>query len=259
MKSIFTAAAKKPKQLYLTIDDGPSEYTNEIISLLKSHDIPAVFFFRGDSLINRIEIGVNAIKNGFLIGNHSYTHTAYSTMPNQDFFDEIIKTESLIDECYLRSHVKREIKVIRLPYGDRGAGNYLAQPTNEDQKEKVNALQNFMKQAGFQSLNFSDTSSDEDLLIDAKWTIDAKDYLSKHKDNEDLHLENLNNALLQSTNTTDIILMHDFRHELGRSDHLVKCSIQYLLNKNIIFLPIKIKSLQEMHQKSLGFSMRKYN
>ena len=38
--------------------------------------------------------------------------------------------------------------------------------------------------------------------------------------------------------------MHDFRDELGRSDHLIKSGIQFLLNQNAVFLPFKIKSLQ---------------
>jgi peptidoglycan/xylan/chitin deacetylase (PgdA/CDA1 family) len=64
----------KVKEAYLTIDDGPSDYFIEIIEFLEKNNIPAIFFCRGDKLLEKEEEAIYAIKKGFAIGSHSYQH-----------------------------------------------------------------------------------------------------------------------------------------------------------------------------------------
>ena len=43
------------KVMYLTFDDGPSEYTKKIVDILDEHQVPATFFFIGkntDKMVN---------------------------------------------------------------------------------------------------------------------------------------------------------------------------------------------------------------
>ena len=62
------------KTIYLTFDDGPSINTGKILDILKEYDIKATFFVIGKTddesrnLYNRI------IKEGHVIGNHTYSH-----------------------------------------------------------------------------------------------------------------------------------------------------------------------------------------
>ena len=62
LATFFPPVLQKPKKLYLTIDDGPSEHTNEIVAFLKLNNISAIFFFRGDSLKVRMDIAINSIR-----------------------------------------------------------------------------------------------------------------------------------------------------------------------------------------------------
>ena len=108
--------------IYLTIDDAPSSHLTDKINFLSEHHIPAIFFCRGEFLEKNKLLVINAIQKGFIIGNHSYTHPYFLQTPLDVIYEEIQKTEDLIDECYLQAHVKRPYKLIRLPFGDRGAG-----------------------------------------------------------------------------------------------------------------------------------------
>jgi len=63
------------KTLYLTFDDGPdSKYTEQLLDLLKAHNIRATFFtvvksaMENESIINRM------VREGHVIGVHSYNH-----------------------------------------------------------------------------------------------------------------------------------------------------------------------------------------
>ena len=86
-------------KLYLTIDDSPSMHMDKKVAFLKSKNIPAIFYARGEYIKKYPEQIVNAIKNGFLIGNHSYTHPYFSEIRIEECFDEILKTEKLINKC----------------------------------------------------------------------------------------------------------------------------------------------------------------
>ena len=60
------------RYVYLTFDDGPSPYTDEILDVLASYDVKATFFVCGksgyDDMYKRI------VDEGHTIGMHSYSH-----------------------------------------------------------------------------------------------------------------------------------------------------------------------------------------
>ena len=58
------------KVIALTIDDGPSEYTNEITQILKLNNATATFFIIGSQVAGHEETLQNLIKNGNELGNH---------------------------------------------------------------------------------------------------------------------------------------------------------------------------------------------
>lgn len=61
------------KRAYLTFDDGPSEYTGEILDILKENDVKATFF-----VVGKEEAYYDAyrriVEEGHSIGLHSFTH-----------------------------------------------------------------------------------------------------------------------------------------------------------------------------------------
>ena len=58
------------KIVALTIDDGPSEYTNEILQILKSHNASATFFIIGSQVAGSEEMLRDLVRNGNELGNH---------------------------------------------------------------------------------------------------------------------------------------------------------------------------------------------
>lgn len=58
------------KVVALTIDDGPSEYTGEILQILKSHQATATFFVIGSQVGGKEETLQDLIRGGNELGNH---------------------------------------------------------------------------------------------------------------------------------------------------------------------------------------------
>jgi peptidoglycan-N-acetylglucosamine deacetylase len=65
----------KEKVVALTFDDGPvHQATSEILDLLKEHNTEAAFFCIGKNIPGNEDLLKRMIKEGHMIGNHSYTH-----------------------------------------------------------------------------------------------------------------------------------------------------------------------------------------
>ena len=103
---------------YLTIDDAPSADFLNKVKLLTSKEIPALFFCRGQYLEERPDDGIYAIKKGFVLGNHSYSHPRFSELSLNECFQEIKQTDEIIDKIYQDADVTRPAKLFRFPYGD---------------------------------------------------------------------------------------------------------------------------------------------
>ena len=62
------------RRVWLTIDDGPSEQTREILDLLDAHGAKATFFLVGDRAAQRPDDVREIARRGHGIGNHSASH-----------------------------------------------------------------------------------------------------------------------------------------------------------------------------------------
>ncbi len=61
-------------KVYLTFDDGPSKYTEEILDILDTYNVKATFFVLGKESEYSIEMLQEIAKRGHTIGMHSYSH-----------------------------------------------------------------------------------------------------------------------------------------------------------------------------------------
>ena len=68
-----------PMTVYLTFDDGPSENTQEILSILKKHGVKATFFVTGKEGDEEKKWYQQIVADGHTLGMHSYSHK-YSTI-----------------------------------------------------------------------------------------------------------------------------------------------------------------------------------
>ncbi|HLQ97438.1 MAG TPA: polysaccharide deacetylase family protein [Candidatus Dormibacteraeota bacterium] len=102
------------KKVYLTFDDGPSQWTHEILEILHVYDIQATFFMIGSNL-DKSELR-NAVQRaseaGHYIGAHSMTHDYDILYQKKNFVSEMEQTIELINEITSKSP-----SLVRAPYG----------------------------------------------------------------------------------------------------------------------------------------------
>lgn len=88
---------KKPA-IALTFDDGPSQYTEEIIKILEENEVNATFFILGNKVEAYEEILKRSIRNGNELGNHSYNHKWLSQLSTRQLTEQIEKTQEIMQK-----------------------------------------------------------------------------------------------------------------------------------------------------------------
>lgn len=84
------------KVVALTLDDGPTEHTSEILRLLADAAIPATFYLIGSDLAAHPEYGAAIAAAGHEIGNHSYHHNRMVLTTSGTVRDEVERTDAEI-------------------------------------------------------------------------------------------------------------------------------------------------------------------
>src|SRR6185437_6636939 len=104
------------REIALTFDDGPSEWTPLILDLFKAHGARATFFVLGASTDGREDIVRRAAAEGHEIGNHTFSHPDPEQLADDVLRDELERAGSLLE-----SLVGRRPMHFRPPYA---ATNY---------------------------------------------------------------------------------------------------------------------------------------
>ncbi len=107
------AAPSPDKVLYLTFDDGPSDYTQEILDLLARYDAKATFFVIGRAAASQPELIEIIFAAGHGLGNHTYNHPSLPSVSRERMVDEVAKTAAVLGD--------RDGGCLRPPYGARNA------------------------------------------------------------------------------------------------------------------------------------------
>lgn len=93
----FTHKRTRIKEVALTFDDGPTEFTPQFLDLLKKHNIKATFFCIGKQIEKYPDIFERIISEGHSVGNHTYSHTQkMGFLSSSEIRDEIIKCDEII-------------------------------------------------------------------------------------------------------------------------------------------------------------------
>jgi peptidoglycan/xylan/chitin deacetylase (PgdA/CDA1 family) len=106
-------AGMADKTLALTFDDGPSEYSSELSEFLAKSAVAATFFINGVHVDGREDVLERERKDGHLIGNHSHTHPALTSLSRSEIVAEVTNTDLLLAKL-----VPADKLYFRPPFGD---------------------------------------------------------------------------------------------------------------------------------------------
>ena len=101
------------KIIYLTFDDGPNPiHSNRIMDLLAQYDIKVTFFIVGSNVEKHMDTATRMVKEGHVLGNHTYTHKLLPCIPRAEKIQEIQKCQELIESLQNSKN-----KIFRPPQG----------------------------------------------------------------------------------------------------------------------------------------------
>lgn len=167
----------KHHKLILTFDDGPSsEWTPQILDILEKENVPATFFIVGINAEKNIPLLQRIYKDGFEIGNHTFTHNNIAKMSPKRAELEMKTTRLLIEAVTGRSTI-----LFRAPY------NADSEPSSFEEIEPI-------------------ARSANDHYITVGEAIDPNDW-----DDERVNADSIFNRVVRQTESKDanIILLHD--------------------------------------------------
>lgn len=75
---VITHFATGSKEVWLTIDDGPTDDTPALLELFDAHDVKATFFVKGNLAAQQPGIVQEIVQHGHTVANHSHTHPSAS-------------------------------------------------------------------------------------------------------------------------------------------------------------------------------------
>lgn len=119
---------QEKKKIALTFDDGPDEEcTPMLLDGLASRGVKATFFVIGKQAEEQPQIMERLVKEGHLIGNHTYNHVDIRHMTESAAKEEILKANEVIakytgeEPCFLRppfgngsSKLEKDIEMIQV-------------------------------------------------------------------------------------------------------------------------------------------------
>lgn len=111
--------SQKKKLLALTFDDGPGQYTEELLDCLEANNAHATFFMLGQNVSYYPEVVQHMVDIGCEIGSHSWDHPQLSTLSLESVAKQFTDTDNaLIEAC------GQPATVARAPYGDGNSDIY---------------------------------------------------------------------------------------------------------------------------------------
>ncbi|MBO4686144.1 MAG: polysaccharide deacetylase family protein [Lachnospiraceae bacterium] len=220
----------------LTIDDIASGNTPAIVDYLNEKGIIALMFAVGENVERYYENAIYALQHGMIVGNHSYSHPAFSEITMAEAEGEIAKNEALLDRLYNDAGVERKYRPFRFPYGNRGGAN-------------AAALQEYFRKNGFDKLKDTQIpyafwkEQGLDRNIDTLWTFDFAEYRIRPDSGftvEDVwaRINNeapLEGAALLSDPGSHILLLHAHDETDAMVPGYYRLFIDYLLEKGVVF------------------------
>jgi len=100
-------------QVALTFDDGPIAYTPQVLAILRHYNVQATFFCIGKNIVQFPSYLRQALAGGNVVGNHTLNHPHLPTLPFQEIYEELSKTQNAVQHATGTCPT-----IFRPPYGE---------------------------------------------------------------------------------------------------------------------------------------------
>jgi len=179
------------RHVTLAIDDGPSDATEALLDHLERAGHRAVLFVLGSMVDQRRrDILMDAIRRGFALGNHSFSHPRFSEIELSQARQEIGRTETTIEDIYRGAGTRRPGKWFRFPYMDTG-------------EQQAAELRRLLREFGFERPGAIATWTrvEDPGRLDWPTTLCTRDW--------ELPAESMIRATLKAARPGDVVEFHD--------------------------------------------------
>ena len=217
-RSVIVEAKERPqvvipegKTVYLTFDDGPGPYTDELLDVLDRYGVKATFFVVGRG--HKAEMQ-RIVEEGHSIAIHSITHDYKQIYASPEaYFDDILGMQQIIYD-----HTGVMTTLMRFPGGSSNMVSHF-------NKGIMTYLTEAVQDAGFQYFD---------------WNVDSND--AGGAKTADEVFENVTEGI--RNHRTSVVLQHDIHHF---SVQAVERIIQWGLDNGYTFLPLEPSSYGSHH------------
>ncbi|MCI8993006.1 MAG: polysaccharide deacetylase [Eubacterium sp.] len=202
------------RKVYLTFDDGPSIYTEEILDILDQYQVKATFFVIGKEDEHSVEMYKEIVARGHTLGMHSFSHKYNEIYDSMDAF--IADFTSIRD--YLTNITGKVPAFYRFPGGSSN------QVCNTDMEE-------FIQYLNEQGITYFD------------WNVSSGDATSNTYTTQDV----MDNVMMDVNKyDTSVVLMHDTSAKHATVESLPALLEQLLADGDAI-LPIDESTAPVQH------------
>ena len=199
------------KVIYLTFDDGPSEHTEKLLSILKKYNVKATFFVMNTGYTHLLDDIVN---QGHAIAAHTYTHNYQKIYASEEaYFNDLNKILSKIESC-----TGVQTKLLRFPGGSSNT-------VSRFNSGIMSRLTNEVVDRGYRYFD---------------WNVDSND--AGGAKSADQVYQNVINGV--RNRRVSVVLQHDTK---GYSVEAVERIIVWALENGYTFLPLKTDSPTAAH------------
>ncbi len=205
------------RRVYLTFDDGPSAYTDDILDILDAYGVKATFFVVGKQ--GYTEQYQRIVNEGHSLGMHSYSHKYQEIYSSLDAYRQDM--DKLHDYLYELTGV--DCKIARFPGGSSN---------KKTSRINMQELIRYLGEVGIQYYDWNVSSGDA-----AAVPIDAEQIA----DNVLKHVDRYN---------TVIVLMHDAAGKKSTVEALPTIIESILQSENTVLLPITEDTIPIQHVKA---------
>jgi peptidoglycan/xylan/chitin deacetylase (PgdA/CDA1 family) len=141
-RGYFPGDPLPPSTIYLTFDDGPTDFTAQLLDILKEEGVHATFFLNSydkdhpkradasrNALVKYRDCLLRMVREGHAIGNHSFSHQDFATLSPSRIDFQLSTLQRQLKEVL--GPETPTIRLIRPPFGSPWLGNWNRQKDRE--------------------------------------------------------------------------------------------------------------------------------